>query len=66
MCWVVVVFSFNWGGFSLSLCFCGVLDFDRLLFLLCSLGFISTQSGGGGGSGGGWGGGGGIGGVVGE
>ena len=66
VCWVVVVFFFNWGGFSLSLCFCGVLDFDRLLFLLCSLGFISTQSGGGGGSGGGWGGGGGIGGVVGE
>ena len=50
----------------MSLCFCGVLDFDRLLFLWCSLGFISTQSGGGGGSGGGRGGGGGIGGVVGE
>jgi len=36
-----------------SLCFCGVLDFDRLHFLLGSLRFISTQSGGGVGSGGG-------------
>ena len=26
VCWVVVVFFFSWGGFSLSLCFCGVLD----------------------------------------
>ena len=53
VCWVAVIFAFSWGGFSLSLCFCGVLDLDRLLFLLCSLGFVSTQSGGDGGSGGG-------------
>ena len=66
VCWVVVVFFFSWGGVSLSLCFCSVLDCDHLLFLLCSLGFISTQSGEGGVSGGGRGGGGGIGGVVGE
>ena len=53
MCWVVVVFSFNWGGVSLSLCFCGVRDWDCLLFLLCFLGSNSTQSGGDFGSGGG-------------
>jgi len=45
VCWVAVVFFFSLGGFSLSPCFCGVLDWDRLLFLLCFLGSVSTQSG---------------------
>jgi len=46
-------FLFSLGGFFLSLCFCGVLVWDRLLFLLCLLGFVSMQSGGDSGSGGG-------------
>ena len=56
---------FSFGGFSLSLCFCGVRERDRRLFLLF-LGSVSTQSGEDGGSGGGWGGGGGSGVVVAE
>jgi len=45
------VIFFGLGGFFLSLCFCGVLDLDHLLFLLCFLGSVSTQCGGDGGSG---------------
>jgi len=62
--WLAVVIFFSFGGFSLSLCFCGVREYDRRLFLLFYLGSVSTQSGEDGGSGGGWGGWGGSGVVV--
>ena len=34
MYWLQVVIFFSLGGFSLSLCFCGVRERDRRLFLL--------------------------------
>ena len=45
------IFFFVFGGFSLSLCCCGILILAHFLLLSCLLGFVSTQSGGEGGFG---------------